>query len=436
MKLLCSVVILVVLAAPSFAQPQAVLVDGVWEFNISILGARNVHRFDLKVAGTKLTGRGMFGAAVSGEIQGDAITLSVGAPGREFGELAGRVVREAGGTVMSGDGVLYEGASTWTARRPTERSGKGPVLHEFEPREYHRVITSSVAPALKIFPGDTVRTRTVDAAGYDHHNRRVAPGGNPLVGPFFVHGALVGDTLAVRIKRIRLTRDSAKSGTLVVGNALTSGYLQGRRSGRAFDGNWRLDHPNGVARLTNPTERLKNYTIPLRPMIGSIGVAPFKGQAISTNDSGRHGGNLDYNEVREGTTVYFPVFRPGAMLFLGDGHAAQGDGELSGDALETSLEVEFSVEVFQGKTIRGPRVENEEYLIALGLHGSLTSAMQRATADLSTWLETDFKLDPSEVAAVLGTAMEYQITDLVGMQKGVAARLRKSVLEKLAPQNP
>jgi acetamidase/formamidase len=97
----------------------------------------------------------------------------------------------------------------------------------------------------------------------------------------------------------------------------------------------------------------------------------------------------------------------------------------------TSLEVEFSVEVLQGKSIASPRVENAQYLMALGVHGSLTSAMQRATAELSRWLETDFKLDPSEVAAVLGAAMEYQIADLVGMQMGVAARIHKSVLEKL-----
>jgi acetamidase/formamidase len=203
------------------------------------------------------------------------------------------------------------------------------------------------------------------------------------------------------------------------------------KPGRGFDGNWRLDHANGVARPANATERLKNFTIPLRPMIGGIGVAPFKGQAISTNDSGNHGGNLDYNEIREGATVYLPVFQHGALLFVGDGHAAQGDGELSGDALETSLEVEFSVEVLQGKSISSPRVENAEYLMALGVHGSLVAAMQRATAELSRWLETDFKLDPSEIAAILGTAMEYQITDLVGMQMGVAARLRKSVLEKV-----
>src|SRR5262249_58017615 len=105
----------------------------------------------------------------------------------------------------------------------------------------------------------------------------------------------------------------------------------------------------------------------LRPMLGCIGVAPPRKQALATGELGSFGGNLDYNEVREGTTVYLPVFQPGALLFMGDGHAAQGDGELTGDALETSMEMEFGVDVLQGQSTSGPRAENDEDLMALGI---------------------------------------------------------------------
>ena len=82
-------------------------------------------------------------------------------------------------------------------------------------------------------------------------------------------------------------------------------------------------------------------------MLGCIGVAPRGGDVINTRDSGGHGGNMDYNQIQEGTTVYLPVNHPGALLFVGDGHAAQGDGELTGDALETSMNIEFQVDVIQ-----------------------------------------------------------------------------------------
>ena len=211
-----SALLLIAGAAAAFAQVSSVELNGSWEFEIDILGDRNVHRFHLQMAGSKVTGRGMFGVSLSGGIEKDAIRLTLGDPGRELGRLSGRIHSDTDGVLMSGDGMLYEGAAKWTARRPAVRSGAEPVLHEFQPGEYHRVITSSVAPALKIFSGDTVRTRTIDANGYDHRNVRVAPGGDPLVGPFFVHGALVGDTLAVTIKKIRLTRDSATSGTMIM----------------------------------------------------------------------------------------------------------------------------------------------------------------------------------------------------------------------------
>src|SRR6476620_10079070 len=122
---------------------------------------------------------------------------------------------------------------------------------------------------------------------------------------------------------------------------------------------------------------------------------------------------MDYNQIQEGTTVYLPVFVPGALLFVGDGHAAQGDGELTGDALETSMQVEFTVELLKGQSTGRPRVENGEYLMALGIANSLPEAMQSATTELVRWLQRDYKLEPNEAAIVLGTSIRYNIAEVV-----------------------
>jgi amidase len=162
-----------------------------------------------------------------------------------------------------------------------------------------------------------------------------------------------------------------------------------------------------------------------------VGVAPPGRNAMQSGHLGSFGGNMDYNQLREGVTVYFPVYHPGALLFVGDGHAAEGDGELTGDALETSMDVEFTVDVVQGQSIDMPRAENAEYMMALGIGNSLTDALQAATTNMAQWLERDYKLNASEVAMVLGTSMRYDIAEVVDPQVNLVARVPKSVLSEL-----
>ena len=140
---------------------------------------------------------------------------------------------------------------------------------------------------------------------------------------------------------------------------------------------------------------------------------------------------MDYNQLREGTTIYLPVFHDGALLFMGDGHAAQGDGELTGDALETSMEFEFTVDVIPGKSVGTPRAENSEYLMAIGIGGSLDQALQRATSEMARWLEGDYKLNNNESAMILGFALKYDVADLVGTQVSIVAKVPKSTIAQL-----
>jgi acetamidase/formamidase len=141
---------------------------------------------------------------------------------------------------------------------------------------------------------------------------------------------------------------------------------------------------------------------------------------------------MDYNELREGATVYLTVNEPGALVFIGDGHAAQGDGELTGDALETSMDVDFSVDIVRGITIGGPRAENAEFLMSIGIAGDLQEALRVATADMTRWLAAEYKLNSAELASVLGTVVKYDVADLVGTQISIVAKVPRAALAKLS----
>jgi amidase len=137
---------------------------------------------------------------------------------------------------------------------------------------------------------------------------------------------------------------------------------------------------------------------PAWPMVGCVGVAPAGDFAPTSGPAGSYGGNLDYNEIGEGATVMLPVYHPGALLFIGDGHALQGDGESTGTGIETSLDVELTVEVRKKTPLTGPRMENNEYIISIGgqpeFASSLDRGLQMATTDMARWLVDEYGLEP------------------------------------------
>src|SRR5262249_20323014 len=159
------------------------------------------------------------------------------------------------------------------------------------------------------------KTWSIDAGGVDAKGVRRSLGGNPETGPFYVEGALPGDTLVVKLTRIQLNRDTAISSGDIVPSAITPDYLQDSKPVENYNSDWALDRDKGVARLAKPTEALKNYTVPLRPMLGCVGVAPPGDMVFRSGFPGSFGGNMDYNRIREGVTLYLPVYQLGALLF-------------------------------------------------------------------------------------------------------------------------
>ncbi|WP_321470284.1 acetamidase/formamidase family protein [uncultured Paludibaculum sp.] len=400
---------------------------GTWQFVLVRFGEEfGAARVELKSDATKVTGT-LNELKLEGTSENDTVKITALRPnGKPFGVLDGRVTGdEMGGTVTQGSDQF-----AWKARR-VRLEERAPVTRSFEPVKFHRVFSGAIEPVMRLQSGDTVSTWAVDAGGTDPKGVRRSLGGNPQTGPFYVEGAMPGDTLAVKFNRIRLNRDTAGSGDSIMSSALTPGYLRGAKLDDNFDSSWKLDRAAGVGMLAKPTERLKNFKVKLRPMLGCVAVAPPANQAFRTGYPGSFGGNMDYNGLREGVTVYLPVYVPGALLFVGDGHAAQGDGELNGDALETSMDIEFTVNVIRGQSTQAPRMEDQDWLMASGIANSLPEALQQATTELARWLERDYKLSANESAIVLGTSVRYDIAEVVDPLVHIVAKVSKESLAGL-----
>lgn len=323
----------------------------------------------------------------------------------------------------------------FTGQLLPDRPSGSPQVHEFIAKDYANAFSASRAPVLIVWPGDSIHTQTIDSGGVDNHGVTVALFGNPQVGPFYVVSAEPGDTLAVHIKRLRLNRDYADSLDSIVGPALGQS-LAAKAQNLGKPVRWKLDLAKGMASPMNAGAALADYRVPVRPMLGGMAVAPgFGSVAMSTGDTGRNGGNMDYNQVIEGNTVYLPVSQPGALLYFGDAHALQGDGETSQYALETSMDVELQVHVIHGKTVPMPRVESRTQIMVLGQAGSVDDATRAATTGLVQWLAQDYGLTLSEAAQVLGSSVHYSIANLAGRSVGVAARLDKALLANLVKAN-
>lgn len=400
--------------------------SGDWQATVHFFGSTQYALLHFEQTGDKVTGT-IFGTKIECQLQSTVCAGTV----REGNDPPNGTIRiTLTGTEIQAEGSDTDGPFDFIARRPVVPGGAART-HQFTPTKFYNYFSSKYEPVLHVAPGDTIETWSVDAGGVDATGKRRSPGGNPLTGPFFIDGAWPGDTLVVKLNRVRLTRDTARSGDRMVPSALGSGYYRDLKFDEQFSSEWTLDRAAGVARLTKPSPALKNYTVPLRPMLGCIAVAPPQEMSFRSGYLGAWGGNMDFNQLGEGATVYLPVMHPGALLFLGDGHAAQGDGELTGDALETSMEFSVTVDLVKNKNVPQPRAENAQFRMASGIANSLPEALQQATTNLARWLTDDYKLTANEVAIVLGTAMQYQIAEVVDPLVHVVAKIDKKALAGL-----
>jgi acetamidase/formamidase len=294
--------------------------------------------------------------------------------------------------------------------------------HHFQPTTWHNTFGAH-EPVLRVADGDTIVTVTLDARGYDAEGARAGQGPNPLTGPFFVEGARPGDALAVTVEQVTPNRATGWARAGLSPQVVDPGFIA--EMAPAEMGEWCIDIARGLAQLTAPRTMLGRVALPLAPMLGCLGVAPGDGQAISTATSGRYGGNMDYCGVRTGATLYFPVSVEGALLFVGDGHAVQGDGEITGNGIEVSMAVRLCVRVVPGAAPGWPRGEDADWLFALGNARPLEQALQHATTEMARWLRDGYGLDDASVGVLLGQAVAYEIGNVYDPAYTVACKLAK-----------
>ena len=311
-------------------------------------------------------------------------------------------------------------------------SGQAPISAA-EPQEviaqsYYNTF-SRMHPILKrIRPGDTVATETLDASGRDKNGDVRGTQGNPLTGPFYVEGAEAGDILLVKFTKVRLNRNWGYSNFRLGLFSLMPYSIQGLYPNGYKDGvvipnrrnlvPWDINISRGTVALREPASGIVKLEFPVKPMVGCVGVAPEADFAPLSSQSGYYGGNIDYNEIGEGTTVMLPISHPGALLFLGDGHALQADGEPTGTGIETSMSIEFSVDLRKKTNLAGPRADTSEYIISIGsqteFESSLDRALQLATSDMINWLVTDYKLEPWAAHLLVGYQGKYHVVTVAG----------------------
>jgi acetamidase/formamidase len=275
-------------------------------------------------------------------------------------------------------------------------------------------------PVAEVAPGSVLVTGTQDCfAGavrtVNDLPSQVCPAFNPVTGPFAVPGAEPGDTLALHFARLEPARDWGMSSTFPHFGALTTTHQTAMLHPPLEERVWRYDIDVAAGTVTYHARRSDHtFTLPLDPMLGTVGLAPAAGEVRATIVPDMHGGNLDTPEIRQGTTVYLGVNVPGAMFAFGDGHARQGQGEVCGVAVETAMNVTVAVDLIKGTPTPWPRIETDDRFISVGAARPLEDAYRISQHDLITWvaglsgLET---LDAYQLISQAGTAAPGNVCD-------------------------
>ena len=285
-------------------------------------------------------------------------------------------------------------------------------------------------PVLRVKPGDIVETQTFSKPG-DYYDPDVAGPWPGEVGPFYVEGAAPGDTLVVRILKLTPNRDVAVSNvtrtsiSAVAGDARTRMLNEPLQERRFL---WRLDRRRMVGILDLPRSASKRIELPLGPMLGRVAVAPAGEEAWGGLWPGDFGGNMDASDVREGTTVYLPVFHEGAYFYFGDFHALQGDGEIAGSGLESTADVTFQFDVQKGRSIRWPRLEDATHIMVAGSVRPLSDALRIAYVELIDWLVADYGFERMEAYQVASQAGVVRVANMVDPNYTVIAKFPKRSL--------
>jgi acetamidase/formamidase len=297
----------------------------------------------------------------------------------------------------------------WADAPPVLRIDSGDII------DVDTLLTNTPAGLAKAGVPDDKIQGTLKTIVNEVTGDRKGPGGHILTGPVYVEGAEPGDVLEVKILSIDLPLDYGYNGC--------SGYLPENCETGAPAKVIPLDRKKMTA------EFLPGIVIPLKPFYGSIGIAPAPELGrVSSNPPGRHAGNLDNRELAVGSTLYIPVFAKGALFEIGDGHAAQGDGEVDQTAIETSLRGRLQLTVRKDMKLTWPRAETATDYISMATDPDLATATKAAIQEMVNFLVSEKKLTRHQAYQLVSIAGNVAITQLVDKPNlGVHVRLPKSI---------
>jgi len=319
-----------------------------------------------------------------------------------------------------------------------EEQGRVHVVESNDQTVHLGVYDTTLQPILKVDSGDTISYPNT----WSHFLNQMQPGvpvetlaklrlSNPgrgphsIIGPIYVNNAEPGDVLEVRYKRIRpfdwgaVFNNPGSIGTGLLAQDFPEGQVKYLK----------LDLPNMTAEFN------RDIHVPLKPFQGTLGVAPPDGfypalsaGVTSSVPPGPHGGNTDLSEMTEGSTMFIPVWKPGALIYTGDSHAVQGDGEINLSALETRMqELRIQVVLHKQKNFAWPVAETPTHWITLGLDKDLNVAMTLAARNAINFLSTRADLTKLDAYALCSIAVSFRVTQVVDIVRGVHAMIPKSL---------
>ncbi|QDU59360.1 Acetamidase/Formamidase family protein [Planctomycetes bacterium Pan216] len=291
---------------------------------------------------------------------------------------------------------------------------------------YVYTLGPSHPPIAKVAPGETVQIETIDAfegrlrTDDDLYSQKCPgpPRANPQTGPIYIEGAVPGDSLLVSILDIEPAEPFAVTALIPEFGGLTGTTQTATLDAPLPEQTRILPIEEGEIRLS------ETIRLPLDPFVGTIGTAPDL-ESISSLVPGYWGGNMDCVETRPNSTLWLPVCNEGALFFVGDAHARQGDGEITGVAAEMSARVTVTFSLLKERRIRWPRIETSDYLMTVGSARPLEDAARIAWKELIGWLVDDHGFDSLEAYHLLGLAGEMRLGNMVDPSYSMVAKIAK-----------
>lgn len=318
--------------------------------------------------------------------------------------------------------------------------GQAPAPAEPPVTRYHATIDNVkyvfgvASPVARIKPGGELDANSLDCFGNALQKPgdpwSLVKGDNPLTGPFYIEGAEPGDTLAVHILDLQVDGNQGV-GTFSAGfgGDNSTHYTPMLETEPLPDRTWfyPIDHANKTITFQALDSDFK-VKFPMHPFLGCIGVAPANGEARSSIVPAEFGGNMDAPEVSAGNTLYLPVNVAGALFYFGDGHAAMGDGEIAGSAVEVPMRARFRFEVIKGKQHGWPRLENENEIMTTGIYRPVDDAVRIAIRELIDWIHSDYGLSDLDAYELLSKVGKIHLTEMVDPNYVVVASIEKKYL--------